>query len=63
VTTHEFLLPGTYKEATIGKQAAYWRESMEKESTSLVKDGTWILTDLPGFSKATVSSSFLMHGP
>ena len=39
--------PRTYKEAITSEEAELWQSAITEEYDSLMKNGTWILTDLP----------------
>ena len=47
LSSSESLEPRTYKETITSEEAELWQSAIKEEYDSLLKNGTWILTDLP----------------
>ena len=43
----EEAIPSTYREAEIRSESKMWKDAMEEEISSLYKNDTWELTELP----------------
>ena len=48
----EEAIPSTYREAEISLESKMWKDAMEEEMSSLHKNDTWELTELPKGKKA-----------
>jgi len=48
----EKVILSTYREAEISSESKMWKDSMEEEMSSLHKNNTWELTELPKGKKA-----------
>ena len=43
--------PLTYQEAMTSIDAPFWKEAINNECESIIKNNTWVLSDLPPKSK------------
>ena len=48
----EEAIPFTYREAEISSESKMWKDAMAEEMSSLYKNDTWELTELPKGKKA-----------
>lgn len=50
-TTHDVFVPSSFKEAMESAEANLWKDAIEEEYTSLIKNQTWTIKPLPAGRK------------